>query len=207
MILRYSVYTHRWQRPWKSVPIVYGFRFATIRYCFSKPKSTQEQEEEDGPEEVHIPTLEEAAALAKGIKSQAGLTSSEKSQSVASASTSQAEPSKAAVTSARSDESMDDLDIEEAMSKIPITSEGAKAAAEPQQPVEDEEEQLPRRAIVGPLRDVGPAELKKYLKDLGFQDFRPGQEAVVNRILRGSDESCSPHIDARVQASLYIEVG
>ncbi|XP_028969166.1 ATP-dependent DNA helicase Q4 [Galendromus occidentalis] len=140
------------------------------KYCFAKPKP--EQKEDEPAEEIHIPTLDEVAAMVNA----GGLVASQAptyNYNVMPASQTPAEPSHKPVVNDVSVENMDDAQIEELMSNIP---EG--------NPEEDPEVD-PARDSISFYEEDEQMEVRKSLRELGFEDFRPGQETVVKRILRG----------------------
>lgn len=79
-------------------------------------------------------------------------------------------------------EDMDDAQIEELMSQIP---EG-----DPEFIDADSQANEPgtARESVAFYDEEEPIEIKRSLRELGFEEFRPGQETVVQRILRGIDD-------------------
>ncbi|XP_022707793.1 uncharacterized protein LOC111271328 [Varroa jacobsoni] len=168
------------------------------RYCVSKATSAQENNEP--PEEIHIPTLEEAAALAKGIRNAepVQLTSPKQNQPtssrVASAQGSAvlrlcvAEAAKldshelcsSEVKSSQFEVDETEEEIEQVMSRIPLDYTKKNDTTDSKNQGEDA-----RFKTIVPLEPIDGLEVKRYLHELGFQEFRPGQEAVVNRILKG----------------------
>ncbi|OQR66198.1 ATP-dependent DNA helicase Q4-like, partial [Tropilaelaps mercedesae] len=171
------------------------------RYCFTNPRSTQEENADDDLEELHIPTLEEAAALARGIKNTASTSAFQQGPPITSTEACRPMPavslprsvtasenkeikddSSGADTILRVDEDIDD--VEEIMSQIPIEGEEANVAVDVNMKSNVQGEDTGFRTV-GSLREIGALEVKKFLKELGFQDFRPRQETVVNRILKG----------------------